>query len=144
MELIDIIEYAILFFALYYLYYISTNYLSLKSRREFYKRYKILFFLAIAGDIGMILAFQIFWLTNYFDSHRYLEMFVKIVEAIFSIMNQFLVYELDEETYKMRERRKGRRGDDYSIGDGKLGFKVMNRLYLLIILYRFFNRNEPR
>lgn len=142
MELIDIIEYCILFSGLYYLYNISTSYLSLKSRREFYKKYKILFFLAILGDIGMISTFQIFWLTSYFNRHRILEIFIKIALGIFSIMNQFLVYELEEETFNMNKRRN-RESGEYNIGDGKIGFKVINRLYLLIILYKFFNRNEP-
>ena len=141
MELIDIIEYCILLFGIYYIYDISTSYLSIKSRREFYKKYKILFFLAILGDIGTILSFQIFWITNFYNKHRYIEIFIKIALAIFSIINQFLVYELDEEKFNMNKRRNGERVT-YNIGDGKLGFKLINRLYLLIIVYKFFNRNE--
>lgn len=142
MELIDIIEYCILIFGLYYLYNISTSYLSIKSRREFYNKYRILFFLAIVGDIGTILSFQVFWLTSYFNSHRIIEIFIKIALAIFSIINQFLVYELEEEQFNMNKRRN-RESGEYNIGDGKLGFKIINRLFLLIILYKFFNRNEP-
>ena len=142
MELIDIIEYCILIFGLYYLYNISTSYLSIKSRREFYNKYRILFFLAIVGDIGTILSFQVFWLTSYFNSHRIIEIFIKIALAIFSIINQFLVYELEEEQFNMNKRRN-RESGKYNIGDGKLGFKIINRLFLLIILYKFFNRNEP-
>ena len=141
MELIDIIEYCILLFGIYYIYDISTSYLSIKSRREFYKKYKILFFLSILGDIGTILSFQIFWITNFYNKHRYIEIFIKIALAIFSIINQFLVYELDEEKFNMNKRRNGESGS-YNIGDGKLGFKLINRLYLLIIVYKFFNRNE--
>ena len=142
MELIDIIEYCILIFGLYYLYNISTSYLSIKSRREFYNKYRILFFLAIVGDIGTILSFQVFWLTSYFNSHRIIEIFIKIALAIFSMINQFLVYELEEEQFNMN-KRKNRESGEYNIGDGKLGFKIINRLFLLIILYKFFNRNEP-
>ena len=142
MELIDIIEYCILIFGLYYLYNISTSYLSIKSRREFYNKYRILFFLAIVGDIGTILSFQVFWLTSYYNSHRIIEIFIKIALAIFSIINQFLVYELEEEQFNMNKRRN-RESGEYNIGDGKLGFKIINRLFLLIILYKFFNRNEP-
>ena len=142
MELIDIIEYCILIFGLYYLYNISTNYLSIKSRREFYNKYRILFFLAIVGDIGTILSFQVFWLTSYFNSHRIIEIFIKIALAIFSMINQFLVYELEEEQFNMNKRRN-RESGEYNIGDGKLGFKIINRLFLLIILYKFFNRNDP-
>ena len=142
MELIDIIEYCILIFGLYYLYNISTSYLSIKSRREFYNKYKILFFIAIVGDIGTILSFQVFWLTSYFNSHRIIEIFIKIALAIFSMINQFLVYELEEEQFNMNKRRN-RESGEYNIGDGKLGFKIINRLFLLIILYKFFNRNEP-
>ena len=142
MELIDIIEYCILIFGLYYLYNISTSYLSIKSRREFYNKYRILFFLAILGDIGTILSFQVFWLTSYFNSHRIIEIFIKIALAIFSMINQFLVYELEEEQFNMNKRRN-RESGEYNIGDGKLGFKIINRLFLLIILYKFFNRNEP-
>ena len=141
MELIDIIEYCILIFGLYYLYNISTSYLSIKSRREFYNKYRILFFLAIVGDIGTILSFQVFWLTSYFNSHRIIEIFIKIALAIFSMINQFLVYELEEEQFNMNKRRN-RESGEYNIGDGKLGFKIINRLFLLIILYKFFNRNE--
>ena len=142
MELIDIIEYCILIFGLYYLYNISTSYLSIKSRREFYNKYRILFFLAIVGDIGTILSFQVFWLTSYFNSHRIIEIFIKIALAIFSMINQFLVYELEEEQFNMNKRRN-RESGEYNIGDGKLGFKIINRLFLLIIFYKFFNRNEP-
>ena len=142
MELIDIIEYCILIFGLYYLYNISTSYLSIKSRREFYNKYRILFFLAIVGDIGTILSFQVFWLTSYYNSHRIIEIFIKIALAIFSMINQFLVYELEEEQFNMNKRRN-RESGEYNIGDGKLGFKIINRLFLLIILYKFFNRNEP-
>ena len=142
MELIDIIKYCILIFGLYYLYNISTSYLSIKSRREFYNKYRILFFLAIVGDIGTILSFQVFWLTSYFNSHRIIEIFIKIALAIFSMINQFLVYELEEEQFNMNKRRN-RESGEYNIGDGKLGFKIINRLFLLIILYKFFNRNEP-
>ena len=142
MKLINIIEYCILIFGLYYLYNISTSYLSIKSRREFYNKYRILFFLAIVGDIGTILSFQVFWLTSYYNSHRIIEIFIKIALTIFSMINQFLVYELEEEQFNMNKRRN-RESGEYNIGDGKLGFKIINRLFLLIILYKFFNRNEP-
>ena len=141
MELIDIIEYFILISGLYYLYDISTNYLSLKSRREFYAKYKIIFALAMIGNIGIILNFQTFWFTSYFETHRYLEIFVKIVLFAFSIINQFLVYELDEESHKMK-RNKNEQRNTYYNSDGKLSFQIVNRLFLLIILYKFFNRNS--
>ena len=141
MELIDIIEYCILLSGLYYLYDISTNYIALKSRREFYDKYRIIFILAIIGNIGIILNFQTFWFTSYFESHRYLEIFVKIALFAFSIINQFLVFELDEESHKKKRNRREQR-DTYYNSDGKLSFQILNRLFLLIILYKFFNRNS--
>lgn len=140
MELIDIIEFCILFGGIYYLYDISTSYLPLKTRSEFFNRYSILIPIAILGDIAMILNFQLFWLTSFFENHRYFEIFVKIALAILSIANQFLVYELDEEKHKIKTRKKGK-SEPYYIYDGKLGFKILNRLFLLIIIYKFFNRN---
>ena len=91
----------------------------------------------------MILNFQVFWLTSFFENHRILEIFVKIALAILSIANQFLVYELDEEKHKIKTSKKGK-SEPYYIYDGKLGFKIINRLYLLIILYKFFNRNPTK
>ena len=69
MELIDIIEYCILLGGLYYIYNISTTYLSLKTRRDFYANNRIIFILAFIGSIGMVLNFQTFWLTNYFPNY---------------------------------------------------------------------------
>ena len=140
MELIDIIEFCILFGGIYYLYDITTSYLPLKTRSEFFNRYNILIPIAILGDIAMILNFQVFWLTSFFENHRYFEIFVKIALALLSIANQFLVYELDEEKHKIKTRKNGK-SDPYYIYDGKLGFKILNRFFLLIIIYKFFNRN---
>ena len=141
MELIDIIEYCILLGGLYYIYNISTTYLSLKHRRDFFANNRIIFILAFIGSIGMILNFQTFWLTNYFENHRYIELFVKIALALFSLVNQFLVYELDEEKHNSR-RKRGSSSSTYYSNGGKLSFQLLNRLFLLIIVYKFFNRNS--
>ena len=111
MELIDIIEVCILLGGIYYLYDICTSYLPLKTRREFYNRYRLLIIIALLGDIAMILNFQVFWLTSFFENHRILEIFVKIALAILSIANQFLVYELDEEKHKIKTSKKGNYGN---------------------------------
>ena len=142
MELIDIIEYCILLGGLYYIYNISTTYLSLKSRREFYANNRIIFILAFIGSIGMILNFQTFWLTSYYENHRYLELLLKIVLSIFSLINQFLVYELDEAKHNTSGKRGGGYNNTYYSNGGKLSFQVLNRLFLLIIIYKFFNRNS--
>lgn len=141
MELIDIIEYCILLSGIGYIYDISTYYLAIKSRSDFLSRYRILFAVAFLGDLLMFLNFQTFWLTSYFESHRYFEIFVKIALFIFSVINQFLVYELDEEKNKLKGKNANPY-DTYYNSDGKLSFKIVNRLYLLIILYKFFNRNS--
>ena len=141
MELIDVIEYCILLNGIYYIYDISTNYLAIKSKSDFLSKYRILFVLAFLGDVLMILNFQTFWLTSFYENHRYFEIFAKIALFILSMINQFLVYELDEEKNKMKGKNANPY-DTYYKSDGKLSFKIVNRLYLLIIVYKFFNRNS--
>ena len=139
MELIDIIEYGIFFLAIYYLYYIYTSHVTLKHSATYYRNNKIAYFLALLGCLLMILSFQVFYFTTFFREHRIFDIVLKIILALFSLANQYLVYDLDEQHYIQRHRKRGALG---YFNDGKLMLKVSNRLFLLLILYRFFNRNK--
>ena len=140
MDLIEVAEIGMLLLGIYYGYTIFNGYTMIKSSQELFNRNRILLLLALTGVILFGLSFQVYWFTTFYERHKILDIFIKIILGIFSIINQMFVYEMEEEEYNLRKRK----GEDLPpyMNDGKLGFKVVNRLLLLYIVYKFFNRNE--
>ena len=140
MDIIEVAEIGMLLLGVYYGYTIFSGYTMIKSSHELFRRNRILLFLALTGVILFVLSFQVYWFTTFYERHKILDIFIKIILGIFSLINQMFVYEMEEEEYNLRKRK----GEDLSpyMNDGKLGFKLVNRLLLLYIVYKFFNRNE--
>ena len=139
MDLIEVAEIGMVLLGLYYGYTIFKGYTMIKSSRELFNRNRILLFLALSGVILFGLSFQVYWFTSFYERHKILDIFIKIILAIFNLINQMFVYEMEEEEYNLRRRKEDL--PPY-MNDGKLGYKVINRLLLLYIVYKFFNRNE--
>ena len=140
MDIIEVAEIGMLLLGVYYGYTIFSGYTMIKSSQELFRRNRVLLFLALAGVILFGLSFQVYWFTSFYERHKILDIFIKIILGIFSLINQMFVYDMEEEEYNLR-RRKGEDLPPY-MNDGKLGFQVVNRLLLLYIVYKFFNRNE--
>ena len=140
MDIVEVAEIGMLLLGVYYGYTIFSGYTMIKSSQELFRRNRILLFLALAGVILFGLSFQVYWFTTFYERHKILDIFIKIILGIFSLINQMFVYDMEEEEYNLR-RRKGEDLPPY-MNDGKLRFQVVNRLLLLYIVYKFFNRNE--
>ena len=141
MSLVVIIEVGVLCVAIYYLYFLFTNYSRIKTSKKLSKKYKNQFFYSLFGSLGIIISFQIFWFTNFYDNHPYVEVLIKIILGIFSIINQMLITDLQEE----KKKDKKKKNDDFYLlkesSSGKnTGFKLINRLYLLNIIFKLLYR----
>ena len=141
MSLVVIIEVGVLCVAIYYLYFLLINYSRIKTSKKLSKKYKNQFFYSLFGALGIIISFQIFWFTNFYDNHPYFEVLIKIILGIFSIINQMLITDLQEE----KKKDKKKKNDDFyllkeSSSDKNNGFKLINRLYLLNIIFKLLYR----
>ena len=143
MALITIIEISILVVSVYYLYYIITNYSVIKTSKQLYDEYKSNFLYALIGAIGLILSFQVFWFTEFYDNHPYIEIIIKIVLGVFSIINQMLITDLEKEKQKIGKKKNDDDIYSFTKSSGKnTGFKLINRLYLLNIVFKAFYRKK--
>ena len=136
MSLIALIEICILCVAIYYLYYLIRNYSKIKRTKKLYEEYKNQFFLSLLGAIGLIISFQVFWLTDFYEKHSFIEILIKIILGIFSIINQILITDLEKD----KKKSKKKKNDDFNIfsdsSNKNTGFKLINRLYLLNIVFK--------
>ena len=140
MDLIFIAEFGMLLLGMYYGYGIFNGYNMIKSSRTLFNRNKLVLILALIGVVGFLLSFQVYWFTSFYDSHKYLDIFIKVVLSIFSLINQMFAYDMEEEEFNMRQK-KGKKKQMY-MTEEKLKFKLINRLLLLYIVYKIFNRNN--
>ena len=142
MALLTITEFVILFVGIYYIYYLITNYSTIKNSPKLYEDYKNQFLYSLFGAIGIVLSFQVYWFTTFYERHSYIEIVIKITLGIFSIVNQMLIYDLEKEKNKIKKKKKD---DDYYYSDKsdkRWGFKLINRLYLLNIAFKLLYRNK--
>ena len=139
MDFVAIAEVGILLLGVYYGFFIYSRYFStIRKSPEMYNKLKTMLRLALVGAICIILSFQVYYFTTFYERHKILDIFIKIFLGICSIINQMFMYDYEEEEFRMKN--KGRSGRPY-ISEGKLGMKVINRLFLLYLVYKFFNRN---
>ena len=140
MALVTLIEIGVLCVGIYYLYYLFTNYSRIKSSKKLSQKFKSQFFYSLIGAIGIIISFQIFWFTFFYDNHPYIEVLIKIILGIFSIINQMLITDLE----KAKQKDKKKKNDDYYLinesSNKNNGFKLINRLYLLNIVFKLLYR----
>ena len=140
MVLVTLIEIGVLCVSIYYLYYLFTNYSRIKSSKKLSQKFKSQFFYSLIGAIGIIISFQIFWFTFFYDNHPYIEVLIKIILGIFSIINQMLITDLE----KAKQKDKKKKNDDYYLinesSNKNNGFKLINRLYLLNIVFKLLYR----
>ena len=143
MALLSITEFCILFVGIYYIYYLVTNYSTIKNSANLYDEYKNQFIYSLFGAIGLVLSFQIYWFTTFYERHSFIEIVIKIILGIFSIVNQMLIYDLEKEKNKIKKNKKD---DDYLYYNDKSekrwGFKLINRIYLLNIVSKILFRNK--
>ena len=88
MALNSIIELIVLIVGVYYLYYLITNYSVIKSSPKLYDEYKSQFTYSLFGALGIILSFQVYYFTTFYEKHLYIGIIVKIILGIFSIVNE--------------------------------------------------------
>ena len=141
MALLTITEFFILFVGIYYIYYLITNYSTIRNSPKLNDEYKNQFLFSLFGAIGIVLSFQVYWFTTFYQRHSFIEIVIKIILGIFSIVIQMLIYDLDKEKNKIKKKKK----DDYYYSDKsekRWGFKLINRLYLLNIVFKLFYRNR--
>ena len=143
MALIVIIEICVLCVGIYYLYYLFMNYSTIKRKKK-YEKYKNQYLLSLLGAIGIIISFQIFWFTNFYNKHPYIEIIIKIILGVFSIINQLLMKDLEKAKSKIKKKKKY--DDDFYFtnesSDKNTGFKLINRLYLLNIVLKILYRKQ--
>ena len=143
MALLTITEFFILFVGIYYIYYLITNYSTIRNSPKLNDEYKSQFLYSLFGAIGIVLSFQVYWFTTFYQRHSFIEIVIKIILGIFSIVNQMLIYDLDKEKNKIKKKKKDDDYYYYSDRSGKRwGFKLINRLYLLNIVFKLFYRNK--
>ena len=83
MALNVLIELFILVVGIYYLYYLMTNYSIIKSSPKLYNEYKNQFVYSLFGALGLILSFQVYYFTTFYEKHLYIEILVKIILGVF-------------------------------------------------------------
>ena len=141
MDLVVVIEVSVLCVSIYYLYYLIMNYSTIKRTKELYEEYKTWFWYSFIGAIGIIISFQVFWYTDFYNNHPYLEVLIKIILGIFSLINQTLIHDVE----KAKKKAKRKKSDDYNMfntSDKNSGFKLINRLYLLNIVFKFLYKRK--
>ena len=138
MYLISIIEIFIFFVGIYYLYYLLMNYSVLKREKKFYDEYRNQFLYSLFGAISIIVSFQVFWFSNFYIQHTYIEIIVKIIITIFSFINQMLISEIEKQKRKLLRKKN----DDINLylkySEKNTGFKLINRLILINIVFKAF------
>ena len=143
MALVTITEICILFISVYYIYYICTNYSIIKSSKVLYEEYKKSFLYSLLGAFGIIISFQVYYFTDFYERHPYIEIIIKIILGIFSIINQMLISDLEKEKQKVKKKKND--NDDifnYNKSKKNTGFKLINRLYLLNIVFKFMYKKK--
>ena len=143
MALVTITEICILFISVYYIYYICTNYSIIKSSKVLYEEYKKSFLYSLLGAFGIIISFQVYYFTDFYERHPYIEIIIKIILGIFSIINQMLISDLEKEKQKIKKKKND--NDDifnYNKSKKNTGFKLINRLYLLNIVFKFMYKKK--
>ena len=143
MALVTITEICILFISVYYIYYICTNYSIIKSSKVLYEEYNKSFLYSLLGAFGIIISFQVYYFTDFYERHPYIEIIIKIILGIFSIINQMLISDLEKEKQKIKKKKND--NDDifnYNKSKKNTGFKLINRLYLLNIVFKFMYKKK--
>ena len=138
MDLILIAEFGMLLLGMYYGYKIFNGYTMIKSSRSLFNRNKIVLILALIGVFGFLVSFQVYWFTSFYERHKYLDIFLKVVLGIFSLINQMFAYDMEEEEFNLKHKKS----KQMYMTEEKLHFKLINRLLLLYIVYKIFNRNN--
>ena len=139
MDLIELSEISMLILSIFYGYQIFTK------PYKLYKKDSVLLFLSLSSIVLNVSSFQVYWFTSLYERHKYLDIFIKIILFIFSIINQIFLNEMEEEEYQMKmEKKKDDFYDSYtnSIDEGNIGFKLVNGLLILNILYKVMCLNE--
>ena len=145
MALVTITEICILLISVYYIYYICTNYSIIKSSKVLYEEYKKSFLYSLLGAFGIIISFQVYYFTDFYERHPYIEIIIKIILGIFSIINQILISDLEKEKQKIKKKKNDNDNDDifiYNKSKKNTGFKLINRLYLLNIVFKFMYKKK--
>ena len=139
MDFVGIAEFGILLLGVYHSFYIYSRYFStIRKSQEMYIKLKTILRLALIGAVCLILSFQVYYFTSFYERHKILDIFIKIFLLVCSIVNQMFMYDYNEEEFHMKNKRRHNRP---YIAEGNIGFKVINRLFLLYLVYKFFNRN---
>ena len=139
MDFVGIAEFGILLLGVYHAFYIYSRYFStIRKSKEMYIKLKTILRLALIGAVCLILSFQVYYFTSFYERHKILDIFIKIFLLVCSIVNQMFMYDYNEEEFHMKNKRRHNRP---YIAEGNIGFKVINRLFLLYLVYKFFNRN---
>ena len=136
MDLIQLSEISMLILNMFYGYTIFTKPYKLYKN----KNNRVFLFLSLSGIVLNSSSFQVYWFTSFYERHKYLDIFIKIILFIFSIINQIFIYEMEDE-----EKKKKKKEDDvyYSnIDERKIGYKIINGLLILNILHKILYLNE--
>ena len=141
MSLAGFTEISILGFSFYYLYRLIIDYRYLKSSIPFYEENKVFYRIAFIGVFCLILSFQVYWFTDFYNEHKYISILVKIILGIFSVFNQIFINEVEREKEKTKKRKKKDIEEMLNPPmDKKLLFKLVNRLFLLDIAVKIFGK----
>ena len=136
MDLIKLSELSMLILNIFYGYTILT---------KPYKLYKnennrVILFLSLSGIVLNVSSFEVYWLTSFYERHKYLDIFFKIILFIFSIISQIFIYEMEDEEYQAQKKKDN---IYYSnIEETKIGYKIVNGLLILNILHKILYLNE--
>ena len=132
-----LVEVSILIVGLYYLSFIIWNYWSIKKKPKKFKLLKKKFIYSFFGAIGIVLSFQVYFYTSFYEKHPVIEVIIKIILGGFSIVNQLLIDDIEKYQDKLKRKKKS---DDFDIFQTKTDrnwkFKLINRLYLLNIVFK--------
>ena len=131
-------EVCIFCFSIYYLYRLIIDHKIIVGSKEFYEEQKIYHIISIIGVICLILSFQVYWFTSFYDEHKFIAIIIKIILAIFSVFNQLLIYDVEKEKQKILKKKNDGEEMPRRPFDKRMIFKIVNRLFLLDISIKIF------
>ena len=101
---------------------------------------RVFLFLSLSGIVLNISSFEVYWFTSFYERHKYLDILIKIILFIFSIINQIFIYEMEDEEFQAKKKKD----DIYcsNSNEGKIGYKIVNGLLILNILHKILYLNE--
>ena len=143
MDVFDYTEFIFLLTGLYYIYFVVRNYRIMNNVPVLSGEFKTKFLYSFIGSVGILLSFQVYYFTSFYQNHPAIETLIKIVLGISSILTQMLITEFNGiKSKKIIGKKKDMDAPYLERRNKNWPFKIINRLYLLNLIFKPFIRRK--